>query len=82
MSTSGVSGPTGPGSGTSESSNPRTVSENLNLNDIRKMLPKLSEENSDYWFDLFEEAAEYKNIWWVIQEEPLTEGQTLHCLRL
>lgn len=68
MSTSGVSGPTGPGSGTSESSNPRTVSENLNLNDIRKMLPKLSEENSDYWFDLFEEAAEYKNIWWVIKE--------------
>lgn len=46
----------------------RTISESVNLNDIRKMMPVLSRENADEWFDDFEDALGGKKLLWIIKE--------------
>ncbi|KAA8646758.1 uncharacterized protein ATNIH1004_005433 [Aspergillus tanneri] len=45
----------------------RTRPRSVNLNDIRKMVPKLSKDNADRWFNIFEEAVDSKKLWWIMQ---------------
>ncbi|THC87208.1 hypothetical protein EYZ11_013345 [Aspergillus tanneri] len=52
----------------------RTISDSVNLNDIRKMVPKLSKDNADRWFNIFEEAVDSKKLWWIIAGPEQPDG--------
>lgn len=44
----------------------RSVPDSLNLNEARKLMPKLSKDNAHEWLDQFQSIAIYKDIWWII----------------
>lgn len=51
----------------------RSVPARVNWNTIRKMLPQLSAENADRWFDDFEDALISEGIEWILEAPETTD---------